>query len=508
MRSDALLLAHLAQQRPRAGRRRRCGPRPLVRRRPRARPVRRPGRARGRSAGRRWPRHAGAARRPRAGPGARRRGRAGARAACCRCTRCGCAPAATPARSAARLGGDLLLTDRWPLQDKVADDVEVLLTANSAFTDHPVATWRPATGVGALTVGSTPATLRRPGLRAGSCTGCCAACSGCADGRAGAGRHARLRRHRRTSTRVAIGADRGPRALTAVCDPNPARIEAARELRPGRARPRRRRRPARRRRASTSSSCRRRRTRTPTGCCARCRPASTSSSRSRSASRSRRPTGRSPPPPSAGLTLAVYQNRRWDADYLALKRAVRSGPARRGLPPARPSSAATTTRATSGTRDADDQRRRDLRLGQPLPRLGARPARRSRSSGCRRPRTSGSGTTSPTPTTPACCCTSPTASRRSSPTPTWPPCASRSSTCSAPQGGLVGDWRQERVVSRSPIGAGQRGPLRGVRRARPTCRCSTPDGSASTSLAVAAAARRSPSTASSPTRCCPARRCR
>jgi len=27
----------------------------------------------------------------------------------------------------------------------------------------------------------------------------------------------------------------------------------------------------------------------------------------------------------AGLTLAVYQNRRWDADYLAVKRAVRSG---------------------------------------------------------------------------------------------------------------------------------------------------------------------------------------
>jgi hypothetical protein len=36
-----------------------------------------------------------------------------------------------------RLGGDeLLLHDRWPLQDKVADDVEQLLTANSAFTDH------------------------------------------------------------------------------------------------------------------------------------------------------------------------------------------------------------------------------------------------------------------------------------------------------------------------------------------------------------------------------------
>src|SRR5947209_11344283 len=34
---------------------------------------------------------------------------------------------------ASRMGGDLLVTDRWPVQDKVADDVEVLLTANLAF---------------------------------------------------------------------------------------------------------------------------------------------------------------------------------------------------------------------------------------------------------------------------------------------------------------------------------------------------------------------------------------
>jgi hypothetical protein len=59
---------------------------------------------------------------------------------------------------AARMGGDLLVTDRWPVQDKVADDVEVLLTANVGYTDHPVATWRPSTGLGLLTVGSTHAT--------------------------------------------------------------------------------------------------------------------------------------------------------------------------------------------------------------------------------------------------------------------------------------------------------------------------------------------------------------
>ncbi len=50
---------------------------------------------------------------------------------------------------------------RWPapfvplrgafrLVEKLADDVEQLLTANVARTDHPLATWRPATGVGVL----------------------------------------------------------------------------------------------------------------------------------------------------------------------------------------------------------------------------------------------------------------------------------------------------------------------------------------------------------------------
>jgi predicted dehydrogenase len=51
-----------------------------------------------------------------------------------------------------RSGGDLVLRVPWPLQEKVADDVQVVLTANVAFADHPVGTWRPSTGVGMLTV--------------------------------------------------------------------------------------------------------------------------------------------------------------------------------------------------------------------------------------------------------------------------------------------------------------------------------------------------------------------
>src|SRR4051794_11722661 len=71
-------------------------------------------------------------------------------------------PGAAAGDVAARMGGDVLVADRLPVQDKVADDVEVLLTANVAFTDHPVATWRPSTGVGLLTVGSTASTYADP----------------------------------------------------------------------------------------------------------------------------------------------------------------------------------------------------------------------------------------------------------------------------------------------------------------------------------------------------------
>ncbi|MCW2544245.1 MAG: putative oxidoreductase, partial [Frankiales bacterium] len=41
-----------------------------------------------------------------------------------------------------RSGGDVLVHAAWPLQDKVADDVQVVLTANVAFADHAVGTWR------------------------------------------------------------------------------------------------------------------------------------------------------------------------------------------------------------------------------------------------------------------------------------------------------------------------------------------------------------------------------
>ncbi|HVB28130.1 MAG TPA: Gfo/Idh/MocA family oxidoreductase, partial [Mycobacteriales bacterium] len=65
---------------------------------------------------------------------------------------------------AARLAGDLVLTDRWPTLDKVLDDVEVLLTANVALIEHPVMTWR-RSGIGVFTIGSTVSSLEHPEYR-------------------------------------------------------------------------------------------------------------------------------------------------------------------------------------------------------------------------------------------------------------------------------------------------------------------------------------------------------
>ena len=198
-----------------------------------------------------------------------------------------------------RLGGDeLLLHGAWPLQDKVADDVEQLLTANSAFRDHPVATWRPATSVGTLTprLAAAPSTTRpspgwslrvlrhvaRPARRRARCASGCSATAPSA-----------------TST-----PPRSPRTagleLAAVCDPRRGAGRGGPGVRPARCAGTATSRTCSPTTASTSSSSRRRRTRTPTRSFGRSRPASTSSSRSRSASRSRRPTGRSPPPATPG----------------------------------------------------------------------------------------------------------------------------------------------------------------------------------------------------------------
>jgi scyllo-inositol 2-dehydrogenase (NADP+) len=64
-----------------------------------------------------------------------------------------------------RFDGDVLVTDRWLEVDKTLDDVEVLATAMTGLASHAVMTWRPATGVGLLTTGTEAATLRDPAVQ-------------------------------------------------------------------------------------------------------------------------------------------------------------------------------------------------------------------------------------------------------------------------------------------------------------------------------------------------------
>ena len=218
----------------------------------------------------------------------------------------------------ARLGGDLLVTDRWPVQDKVADDVEVLLTANVSFTDHPVATWRAAAGLGLLTVGSTTSTYADPAWQRIVHRLLRRIC-GDADGRpvrVGILGYGAIGHEHNAAIALTEGLE-----LRAVCDPNPLRVDAARELAPEV-------------RGvddllaqddvdlvivSTPPN-------THAEWALRCLDAGKhvvvekpfcltveEADRQIAAAADR------------GLTLAVYQNRRWDPDYLALKHVVRSG---------------------------------------------------------------------------------------------------------------------------------------------------------------------------------------
>jgi scyllo-inositol 2-dehydrogenase (NADP+) len=223
---------------------------------------------------------------------------------------------------ALRLGGDeLVLRAAWPLQDKVADDVEQLLTANSAFRDHPVATWRAATAVGTLSLECAGPSLDDPAL---------------------ARLLVRLLRHvlgRRDAAPVrigmlgygaighehaaAIGATAGLE-LAAVCDPVAARVEAARAYAPhlrGHA-------DARDLLADDGVDL-----------VVVSTPPNTHADQVLRALEAGKHVVVEKPfcltvaeadrqiaaARDAGLLLAVYQNRRWDRDYLALKAAVRSG---------------------------------------------------------------------------------------------------------------------------------------------------------------------------------------
>ncbi len=222
----------------------------------------------------------------------------------------------------ARWSGDLLLVDAWPLVDKVADDVRVLLTANHHLVDHPVAALREGpSNIAALTLGSTPDSLGAASY-AGIVHRLVRQLSGEKDGPDvgvgilgyGAIGH---------EHNAAIGAVNGLR-LAAVCDSLPERVAAARALAPEL------------RGVATGEDLLRD---DEVGLVIISTPPNTHAEWSLRALEAGKHVVVEKPfclttdeadamiaaARAADRTLAVYQNRRWDADYLTLKKVVSSG---------------------------------------------------------------------------------------------------------------------------------------------------------------------------------------
>ena len=221
----------------------------------------------------------------------------------------------------ARPGGDLVFTDRWPLVSCLGEDVEQLLTANHAFTDHAVATWRESTSVGVLTLGSQPSTLADPAFHrlvyrllrriSGRRDGAVISVGMLGYGAIGH-EHAR-------AINLTAGLE-----LAAIADPNPLRVEAARQYSPD----------VRGHRGGTELLA-------DDGVdlvIVSTPPNTHADWVLRALDAGKHVVVEKPfcitvaeadrqiaAAKAAGLTLAVYQNRRWDADYLALKRCVRAG---------------------------------------------------------------------------------------------------------------------------------------------------------------------------------------
>ena len=127
----------------------------------------------------------------------------------------------------ARNGGDVLLTDSWPALDKVADDTEVLLTANLHLVDHPVATAR--SGIGTFTFGSRPEVLADPAYQR-LVHRVIRHLLGQADARparVGILGYGAIGHEHNKAIQAVDGLE-----LAAICDTNPERIEAARSLAP------------------------------------------------------------------------------------------------------------------------------------------------------------------------------------------------------------------------------------------------------------------------------------
>jgi scyllo-inositol 2-dehydrogenase (NADP+) len=221
----------------------------------------------------------------------------------------------------ARCDGDLIVRDTWLRVEKARDDVEVLLTAMAGLHEHPVMTWRQSANVGLFTVGSRAATTGDPAYQRLV--------------------HRWLRRvwGLRDDRPVRVGllgygaiGDEHSQAiaavdgleLVAVCDRSPARVEAARLLAPE---------------LAGYDDADNLVAATDVDLVIVSTPPNTHADWALRALDAGKDVVVEKPfclttaeadellaaAAASGRSLSVYQNRRWDADYLTLKRLVRSG---------------------------------------------------------------------------------------------------------------------------------------------------------------------------------------
>jgi len=213
------------------------------------------------------------------------------------------------------------LTDRVLLVDKVADDVDVLLEARIGLAAHPVLTWRPATASAAWTLGTTPSAVgSRQALR--TMLYALRVLSGALPlqpvGVGLLGYGAIGHEHSR-AVRAVPGLD-----LVAVCDTSETRLAAARAAAPD---------------VATTTAATELLERPDVQLIVVSTPPNTHATWAMRAIEAGKHVVVEKPfaihtseadkvlaaAKDAGLLAAVYQNRRYDADYLALRRLVRSG---------------------------------------------------------------------------------------------------------------------------------------------------------------------------------------
>ncbi|MDA8435742.1 MAG: Gfo/Idh/MocA family oxidoreductase [Actinomycetales bacterium] len=121
------------------------------------------------------------------------------------------------------------VTDRITLVDKVADDVEVLRTAYVGLAEHPVMTWRPGTATGVWTLGTLPGSVhdRTAARELLTMLRHVAGAPGPRHVRVGLLGYGAIGHEHSRAVRAVEGLD-----LTAVCDTSAARLDAAAAVAP------------------------------------------------------------------------------------------------------------------------------------------------------------------------------------------------------------------------------------------------------------------------------------